>query len=354
MSSTQQQGMREDWSLQGAREVVWTFKPAAAPVASVGCLGARRVTKWAVVLLAACIGTAGVGTLVARQRVGAPARVEAPPPEPSASALQEAPPPQFSELPAIPTSMLTSLRTAVGGGGRDLEFSAYISWRRHPSKCLDCSHRRIEHWAPHAGMPLQLLDCLEEPDLFLLPLQGTGAIKLNGYEGLCLDAPELTHLQFWDCMEAPSMNLRFVLDESATTGSFRFDAPRGMCLDVPNSSPKNGNRLQVWPCTREKAGDETFDIHVPIDCKWEQVGEWGSCSEVCGGGHQGRPRHRVYGAHLRNATTGESNFYVLKEFSSAQWHGKDCQGDNFQLRSCNTQECPVKDATWFWSLSDNS
>ncbi|ESN92609.1 hypothetical protein HELRODRAFT_164684 [Helobdella robusta] len=62
----------------------------------------------------------------------------------------------------------------------------------------------------------------------------------------------------------------------------------------------------------------------PVDAQWTQWTDWSGCTLTCGGGRQSRNRTCVPG---RN-------------------NGKDCSGENFQNKTCNTLECPIDG---FWS-----
>lgn len=312
--------------------------PALAPA---GGRAARHVSRWAAAgaaaAVTACVGAACGGALPGRPRAAA------------AVLRQQQQQQQLAEVRGDSGAVLALLHAAAGGSW-DLLFSAFVSWRAHPGKCWDYSHRKVEDRAPRSGMPLELFDCLQEPDLFFLPL-GTGTIRLGGFERYCLDSPGMTHVQFWNCKGAPSRNLQFALEKDASTGSFYIDGMmgQGKCLFVPTGSSANRKQLQIWPCDHLKGSKELFDVHIPIDCEWELTEDWGGCSEACGGGHQLRKRRKAYGAHMWNATSGSRAFYALKEFDHARLDGKECFGDSVLLRSCNTHKCPASEALWLFN-----
>ena len=60
-------------------------------------------------------------------------------------------------------------------------------------------------------------------------------------------------------------------------------------------------------------------INNLVDCEWSDFGEWSECSKSCGGGEK------------------TSNRSVVK---SALYGGKECEGKEIQIGSCNDQPCP--------------
>ena len=56
-----------------------------------------------------------------------------------------------------------------------------------------------------------------------------------------------------------------------------------------------------------------------VDCVWSQFGNWSECSKTCGGGKKTSKR---------------------KIITEAIGGGKDCDGDNTKVESCNEQPCP--------------
>jgi len=218
-----------------------------------------------------------------------------------------------------------------------IEIVGTVSWRTHPNKCWDFSHRKVNP-TPHAGMQLSIYDCTSRPDKFIIPVKGSGPIKIDGYENLCLDSPSGAQLQFWTCDKAAKANTEFV-PNARGKGIYHLKSRPERCIDVPNHDPSNGNRIQMWHCNQEHQEDMHFSIHAPVDCKWTVWSQWGSCSEACGGGKSLRRRVKTFGVVVRKSETGESFFYALRNLTHTQGGGKECQGDPSELQDCNPQEC---------------
>ena len=65
---------------------------------------------------------------------------------------------------------------------------------------------------------------------------------------------------------------------------------------------------------------------------WSGYGDWGVCSQTCGGGTQSRTR-----------TCSNPN---------PQHGGADCGNDHTETRECNTQDCPSKVIDLIWVLGN--
>ena len=65
----------------------------------------------------------------------------------------------------------------------------------------------------------------------------------------------------------------------------------------------------------------TNKILIPVDCSWNEWGQWSTCSVTCGTGSQGRTRTKA-----QQATNG----------------GNQCRGSSRDTRNCKTQNCPGK------------
>ena len=61
-----------------------------------------------------------------------------------------------------------------------------------------------------------------------------------------------------------------------------------------------------------------------MNCEWSDFGEWSECSKSCGGGER------------------TSNRSVIKP---ALYGGKECEGEDIQIESCNDQPCPGMNIT---------
>ena len=61
-----------------------------------------------------------------------------------------------------------------------------------------------------------------------------------------------------------------------------------------------------------------------MNCEWSDFGEWSECSKSCGGGEK------------------TSNRSVIKPALNG---GKDCEGEDIQIESCNDQPCAGIDIT---------
>ena len=64
----------------------------------------------------------------------------------------------------------------------------------------------------------------------------------------------------------------------------------------------------------------TWIIVIVVDCQWSDWEPWGSCSATCGGGTKKRTRW---------------------EGIPAQNGGKDCQGSDYEEKSCHENPCSV-------------
>lgn len=222
-----------------------------------------------------------------------------------------------------------------------IEIVGYVSWRTHPRKCWDVSHS-ANYSVPHSGLPLRIHDCVAEPDKFLIPVKGTGPIRIvkdalgNTYP-FCLDSPRGTELQFWNCSQAPQKNVLF-LPNSRGMGTYRLEKNLSMCVDVPNNDAKNGKMLQMWNC-RAKTFDQHFSVHAPVNCEWGEWGEWAKCSALCDGGERKRARAKAYGVTVQKSSTGQNYFYALKKLDRSHGGGKECSGSATMGEHCNTHHC---------------
>lgn len=254
-------------------------------------------------------------------------------------------------IPTAPHSQDMSPLDAIGlvqdhfGNGaledEKIEIVGFVSWRTHPKKCWDFSHHK-SYTAPHSGMPLRIHDCMDDPDKFLIPVKGTGPIKivkddLGKTYPYCLDAPGGMQLQFWNCSGAPEENLMFLPNQKGM-GTYRLEKNLTMCVDVPNNDGANGKMLQMWNC-HIKAFDQHFSVHAPVNCEWGQWGRWAACSAHCGGGERRRARAKAYGVTVQKSSTGQSYFYALKKLDRPHGGGKDCPGAQQEKEICNTHQC---------------
>merc|ERR1712151_1177059 len=115
-----------------------------------------------------------------------------------------------------------------------IEIVGHVVWRTHPEMCWDFSHTR-HFTTPQSGMTLRIHKCTEQPDRFLIPVKGTGPIKIvkddhGGTYPFSLDAPRGTELQFWNCSQAPKENLMF-LPNAQGKGTYRLEKNLSMCVD---------------------------------------------------------------------------------------------------------------------------
>jgi len=228
-------------------------------------------------------------------------------------------------------------------GHDKIQISCTVSWRAHPEKCWDYSHRLPNHSQPHAGMQLSIWDCTQDPDKFIVPVKGSGPIKVAGADNLCLDSPGGAQLQFWDCAKTKKSHLEFIPNKFGM-GTYRLAARPKECVDVPNEDTTNGNRLQMWQCLEEGDDEDMhFSIHAPVHCQWSDWGDWERCSvsglgnfEACGDYQYSRHRNRSYGVMVMNAETGASFFYWLSKLTHTHGGGKDCTGRASQNGNCTS------------------
>lgn len=233
-------------------------------------------------------------------------------------------------------------------GDDKIQIVCTVSWRAHPEKCWDYSHRLPNHPTPHAGMQLSIWDCTEEPDKFIVPVKGAGPIKVAGAEKLCLDSPGGPQLQFWECAKAKKSHLEFIPNKFGM-GTYRLSSRPDECVDVPNEDTTNGRPLQMWQCANEGDDEDMhFSIHAPVHCQWSDWGDWERCSvsglgnfEACGHYPYSRHRNRSYGVMVMKAETGAPFFYWLSKLSHTHGGGKDCTGSASQKGNCsaNGEHC---------------
>jgi len=95
-------------------------------------------------------------------------------------------------------------------GNDKIQIVCTVSWKAHPEKCWDYSHRLPSHPKPHPGMQLSIWDCLKEPDKFVVPVKGAGPIKVAGHDKLSLDSPGGAQLQFWECANTKKSHIEFI------------------------------------------------------------------------------------------------------------------------------------------------
>mmetsp|Transcript_43737 Transcript_43737/g.135113 ORF Transcript_43737/g.135113 Transcript_43737/m.135113 type:complete len:245 (+) Transcript_43737:4-738(+) len=193
---------------------------------------------------------------------------------------------------------------------------ARIAWRGNPQKCL-----RVERINIPGGKRLQLWDCAETEDRFLLPEDlGTGPIRWAEHPELCLDAPGGTQLQFWKCSAAPPKNKEFKLS-GGDLGAIRVAAHPNKCLDVPGGKSANGNNLQIWDCGEADDANTHFSLtFFPVACRWGQWSEWSSCKGRCSLSTRSRFRRRAQEAALG---------------------GPDCEGDRLEVAPCGSGDCAL-------------
>merc|ERR1712038_102982 len=124
---------------------------------------------------------------------------------------------------------------------------------------------------------------------------------------------------------------------------FVYDAPTKICklntiassrpiCDIIHGTPEpdfnscvNAGHLN-WASneTKPQIGQSTSNEASPVDCVWDELGEWSECTEECGGGQKSRSRD------------------VLTPASNG---GNDCDGGATETNTCNTEPCPV-DCQW--------
>jgi len=197
---------------------------------------------------------------------------------------------------------------------------AYITWAKHPNKCWDV---RTPPSGYHNGMVVQVWNCSEEPDKFIIPAGGFGPIRMAANSEYCLDAPgKSVTLQLWKCHEAPKDNLMFRVPKGRY-GIIQPANDHSKCVDIPDENTTSGRTLQQWPCQRNHEVDEIFVIHWPVECKWGDWSDWSACSRVC----------------KKTRTRKEFQDSKQKEDKRA---GNQCDGKEQESRSCNVQHCGVE------------
>ncbi|CAE7454331.1 Sspo [Symbiodinium sp. CCMP2456] len=80
------------------------------------------------------------------------------------------------------------------------------------------------------------------------------------------------------------------------------------------------------PCDNKTQSEEC--TNVCVDCEWSDWTAWTNCSATCGGGMQERGRGIAV---------------------EVEGYGKNCTGDAEEKQKCNTQDCPVDCETSDWS-----
>merc|ERR1712038_843245 len=124
---------------------------------------------------------------------------------------------------------------------------------------------------------------------------------------------------------------------------FVYDAPTKICklntiassrpiCDIIHGTPEpdfnscvNDGQLD-WASNvnNPQTGQSSSNEASPVDCVWDELGEWSECTEECGGGQKSRSRD------------------VLTPASNG---GNDCDGGATETNTCNTEPCPV-DCQW--------
>jgi hypothetical protein len=90
---------------------------------------------------------------------------------------------------------------------------------------------------------------------------------------------------------------------------------RSRDLEAPGEG-SDGPLSELGICNTELCCPE---CDTDVDCVWEDWGEWGACSELCGGGEQKR---------------------VREVLTLSKHHGAPCTSqDSLQVTSCNDQVC---------------
>lgn len=196
---------------------------------------------------------------------------------------------------------------------------AYITWSAHPNKCWDVLRPK----GLKNGMKLQMWDCADTPDKFMIPQGGFGPIRLASAPEYCLDAPgRSTMLQFWKCTESPRENVLFSVP-TGRTGRIHPANHTDKCVDVPNGDTSNGRRVIQWSCNgTSQSADMMFVIHWPVTCKWGSWSAWSDCSSAC-------------------RTTRTRKQYV--EHRDARASPGNCDAVVKQVNSCSPKECTLPD-----------
>ena len=60
-------------------------------------------------------------------------------------------------------------------------------------------------------------------------------------------------------------------------------------------------------------------MFIPVDCEWDEFGDWNPCNVTCGGGTEFR------GRTIR---------------TQAQYGGQECLGKAIEKKQCNVHGCP--------------
>mgnify|MGYP002260030837 CR=1 FL=1 len=91
---------------------------------------------------------------------------------------------------------------------------------------------------------------------------------------------------------------------------FNWQCPQLVCL----------NAKQTWHLNKVIIIIIIIDIIILVDGNWSLWTDWGDCSQTCGIGVQGRRRSCTNPSPLNG--------------------GRDCDGEAFEVRSCNVTGCP--------------
>jgi len=177
-------------------------------------------------------------------------------------------------------------------------------------------------------MKLQIWDCSDKPDKFMVPAGGFGPIKLADAPEFCLDAVgKSSLLQFYRCSEAPRENIMFTVPKGSK-GRIQPANDPSKCVDVPKEHTDNGHRVQQWECGAH-VRDMMFVIHWPVTCKWGPWSEWSACTRGC--------------------RTSRSRKESVQEGTAAPG---ECDGTVSQVNSCQPEDC-TQDTITFDSSQRN-
>lgn len=191
--------------------------------------------------------------------------------------------------------------------GQQRNHSYQIVWNKHPDLCL--SVEPSTNNAQTGGQRLQLWNCNERSDFFILPAQNQGRLVWEENQALCLHSPYGIQVEMWECGQGVAETYLWKINKTGTAVIERA-VEATLCLypqvdtgGVPQaetqanstSADYKGAYLQLWECSSEYKAEEmlwhTGEHHEALkttvtttkasqnmDCEFMSWGAWSDCT----------------------------------------------------------------------------
>jgi len=166
----------------------------------------------------------------------------------------------------------------LAAGGPELGEPALIGFASNPDKCWKVPGPKT---SVSNGLAVAIWDC-QHADKFLVPLSGSGMIRLERDDQFCLNAPGGAHtLQIWQCNGAPNTNVRFELPTPPNKGVIRRSGD-STCVDLPSGDTTNGRKVQQWDCDDPRATiNLQWIVKATSRCIWDNWEDWTDDCRFC-------------------------------------------------------------------------